>query len=115
MIRIIVYKSHKGIINGFKVTGHSGYGTQGNDIVCSAISALTQTALLGLIKVAKADVDYEMDEGYLSCRVKETESVIKGTMCYAIFETMYEGILNIKESYTKYIDIVEEEVQSCLR
>lgn len=115
MIKIIVYKSRKGKINGFKVTGHSGYSTHGSDIVCSAVSALTQTALLGLIKVAKADVDYEMDEGYLSCLVKEAESDTVRTMCYAILETMYEGILNIQESYTKYIDIVQEEVQSCSR
>lgn len=115
MIKIVVYKSREGIIDGFKVTGHSGYSTEGSDIVCSAVSALTQTALLGLLKVAKADVDYEIDEGYLCCKVRKTGSRAVSAMCYAILETMYEGILNIRESYAEYIDIVEEEVQSCSR
>jgi len=111
MIRIVIYKSHEGMINGFRVTGHSGYSAHGSDIVCSAISALTQTALLGLVEVAKADVDYEIDEGYLYCKVKGHQSDDMRTMCYAILETMHAGISNIRESYAQYIDIVYEEVQ----
>lgn len=115
MIKVKIYKSHEGKIYGYKITGHSGYSTQGSDIVCSAISAIAQTALLGLIKVAKADLDYKIDEGYLSCRIIGTETDTADIMCTAILETMYEGVSNIRQSYTKYIDIVEEEVQSCLR
>lgn len=110
MIKIIIYKSHEGKITGFKVTGHSGYNTHGKDIVCSAISALAQTAILGLLKVAEAEVGYKIDEGYLMCSLKDTESDRKCIMCEAILETMYEGLKNIRESYEKYIDIVEEEV-----
>ena len=110
MIKIIIYKAREGEIMGFKVTGHSGYGTQGKDIVCSAVSALAQTALLGLMKVAEADVDYKIDEGYLACSIKDAGSDRKRIMCEAILGTMYEGLKSIKESYIKHIDIVEEEV-----
>lgn len=110
MVKIIIYKAREGEITGFKLTGHSGYGTHGKDIVCSAVSALTQTALLGLLKVAEADVDYKIDEGYLACSIKDAESERKRIMCEAILGTMYEGLKSIKESYIKHIDIVEEEV-----
>lgn len=110
MIKIIICKSSKGTITGFKVTGHSGYNAYGKDIVCSAVSALAQTALLGLVKVAEAEVDYQIDEGCLVCSLKNAESDRKCIMSEAILETMYEGLKNIRESYEKYIDIVEEEV-----
>jgi len=110
LIKIIIYKAREGEITGFKVTGHSGYNTHGKDIVCSAVSALAQTALLGLLKVAGADVDYKIDEGYLMCSLTNADSDRKRIMCEAILETMYEGLKSIKESYEKHIDIVEEEV-----
>jgi uncharacterized protein YsxB (DUF464 family) len=110
MIKIIIYKAHKSEITGFKVTGHSGFNAHGKDIVCSAVSALAQTALLGLMKVAEVDVSYKIDEGFLTCNLNNPESGDKRIMCDAILETMYEGFKSIKESYIKYIDIVEEEV-----
>lgn len=110
MIKIVIYKAQEGNITGFKVTGHAGFDAYGKDIVCSAVSALAQTALLGLLKVAEADAAYEIDDGYLNCRLNQVESGRKRIMCDAILETMYEGLKNIRESYIKCIDIVEEEV-----
>ncbi|NLK35279.1 MAG: ribosomal-processing cysteine protease Prp [Gracilibacteraceae bacterium] len=46
MIKIVIYKAKEGRIKGFKISGHSGYGIRGTDIVCSAVSALGQTAIL---------------------------------------------------------------------
>ncbi len=110
MIKIIIYKAREGEITGFKITGHSGYDAHGKDIVCSAVSVLAQTTLLGLLKVAEVDVAYKIDEGYLTCNLNEEVSGARHIMCKAILETMYEGLKSIKESYMKYIDIVEEEV-----
>lgn len=110
MIRAVFYKTHAGEIKGFKLTGHSGYAARGRDIVCSAASVLAQTALLGLLKVAEAEVDYKIEDGYLECTLVNADSNKKLVMCEAILETTYEGLKSIKESYIKYIDIVEEEV-----
>jgi len=110
MIKAVIYKAHGGEVKGFKITGHSGYAAQGKDIVCSAVSVLAQTALLGLLKVAEAEVDYRLEEGYLECSLAGADSDRKRIMCEAILETMYEGLKSIRESYIKYIDIVEEEV-----
>jgi len=106
----VIYKTREGKITGFKISGHSGFGTHGKDIVCSAVSALGQTALLGLLKVAGAEVRYKIDEGHLDCSITDAGSDRKRIMCDAILETMYEGFKSIKESYKRHIDIVEEEV-----
>ncbi len=110
MIKIVIYKAREGEITGFKVTGHSGYAAHGKDIVCSAVSALAQTAILGLLKVAEADATYKIDEGYLVCNLINAGSDRKRIMCEAILGTMQAGLKNIQESYIKYVDIVEEEV-----
>ena len=33
------------MINGYKVSGHAGFAEEGMDIICSAVSALTQATL----------------------------------------------------------------------
>lgn len=41
--------THRGQwIVGFTASGHSDYADEGEDIVCAALSAITQTAMLGL-------------------------------------------------------------------
>ena len=40
---------HRGaLISGFSAKGHTGYAEEGEDIVCAAVSAITQTAAMGL-------------------------------------------------------------------
>ena len=36
--------NHDGRINGFSVSGHSGYAQEGSDIVCAAVSSAVQFA-----------------------------------------------------------------------
>ncbi len=110
MIKIVIYKTREGEIKGFKISGHSGYSTHGTDIVCSAVSALGQAALMGLLKVAEVEADYDVEDGYLACSITDTGSDRKRIMCKAILETMYEGLKGIRESYKRNIDMVEEEV-----
>jgi uncharacterized protein YsxB (DUF464 family) len=47
---------------GFRASGHTGYADRGADIVCAAVSALTEATLNGLLNVVKAPVRYERDE-----------------------------------------------------
>ena len=85
-------------INNFIVVGHAGYNP-GEDIVCSAISAITQTAILGLAKF-DIDIDLEEDDGFLSCKIKETNQVSDH-----ILETMVIGLEKIKKSYPDNLKI----------
>jgi uncharacterized protein YsxB (DUF464 family) len=44
--------------NSIHITGHAEYAEKGKDIVCSAVSAILQTAQLGLMQVAKQYPQY---------------------------------------------------------
>lgn len=56
---MITIKAEKksGLVS-IKVEGHANYDEHGKDIVCSAVSAITQTALLGLLAIAESYPDH---------------------------------------------------------
>ncbi len=79
---------HKGdCIVGFKAHGHSGYGEEGEDIVCAAVSAITQTALLGLQKYDPTTQSRiaEGDEPLLEVKLKnpshDSEVILRTMVC----------------------------------
>ena len=47
MTKIRLFFNGNDII-GFSAEGHTGFADRGEDIVCAAISVLTQTAVIGL-------------------------------------------------------------------
>jgi hypothetical protein len=94
-----------------KVNGHSG-GVKGEDIVCSAISALMQTALAGLIHYGKDDVISKMREGEMLIRIKENVSDTHREIFDIILSTLYLGLENIRRKYPEKIKIVVKSVPS---
>lgn len=95
-ITLVHDKEHR--ITGFRATGHSGYSEEGSDIVCAAVSALAQTALLGLMKYAPGQVEYQVDDGLLSVDISGDSP--QGQV---ILETMVLGFEQIVQQYGQYV------------
>lgn len=51
MVKILVSKSDGELTISMK--GHAGYAEHGQDIVCASVSAIIQTALLGLQAISE--------------------------------------------------------------
>ncbi|NLT18408.1 MAG: hypothetical protein BWX72_00754 [Firmicutes bacterium ADurb.Bin080] len=83
------------------VLGHSGYAKAGRDIVCAAVSAITQGAVVGLRKVLNESVTVKSSEGYLSFEVEDNERT------RIIILTMSEAIKDLIEQYPKHIKMEE--------
>lgn len=99
---IIKIVRNKNSIVEMEVKGHTNYAKQGQDIVCAAVSALTQTALLGLIKHLKLQIEYHVsDEGHLSFNLQGQEN----EQTDAILETMLYGLQEIAYAYSKHVRI----------
>jgi uncharacterized protein YsxB (DUF464 family) len=100
---------------GFTSSGHAGYGEAGEDIVCSAISALTQTCYLGLTSV----VGFREGEE-LSLSIDEQKGmscVLAGDTCgerldkaELLFMTMEAGLKSIQDAYRNSLKIRHREV-----
>lgn len=95
---------------GFKIKGHAGYAQSGSDIVCSAVSAVAQTALIGLIEVVGVKTDYSIDEsGKMDCMVTDSDSE-KQKQAQLLLKVMYAGLCSIQVNYGKYLRVSEREV-----
>ena len=98
MITISLQYDDQNQLCGFTTTGHADYSEAGSDIVCAAVSALSQTALLGLMQYASQDVPYEVNDGFLSVQVPkpcEASQIILGTMV--------AGLEQIVRQYGEYV------------
>lgn len=110
MISISVYRNSKKNVEQFIVTGHAYAADPGQDIVCAAVSVLTQTTVLGLHSIASIAIEYEIDNGYLKCKLPV--DLIEKELYDAklLINTMLLGLKNIQESYPKYVEIHDKEV-----
>ena len=87
--------------------GHTGYGIEGEDIVCAALSSVVQTALLGLLTIAKVNVVYKVDEaqGYLEILLPQNLSKDERHDCDVILNTMLCGVSDLREGFSDFINL----------
>lgn len=101
MIQIKILRSYSNSVTGFCINGHADMAPYGQDIVCAAVSALAQTALLGLTMYLNRDVSYDMEEGRLSVQLHAKPDA----QTDAVLETMILGLLEIEKLHSDYITI----------
>lgn len=109
MVKVKITRNKAKNITYFELDGHAGYAKSGDDIVCSAASALAQTTVQGLKMVADIDIKYDIKDGYLNCRLPKELTERQQLMSTAILETMFIGLKNIEQNYKKHIYVIENE------
>lgn len=95
---------------GFEAAGHTGYAEAGEDIVCAAVSAVTQTAVLGVTDLVGCSAAFEIEDGRLYFMIEKS---VKGDMlskAELILGTMLLGLRSIQEEYCDYLKLIEREV-----
>ncbi len=97
----------------FKIEGHAGYAEHGYDIVCSAVSFMSQTVILALNEVCKIDeesIHFKIDEGYLGLCLDFDLPKEKMDLSEIVMQTMITGFKSLIEAYPDYITLNIEEV-----
>ena len=102
-----VFSVKDGRIIRMECHGHTCYAEAGQDIVCAAVSAVLQTAALGVMNVAKARVQYSTNEakGYLSLALCEGLSPEQQHDAEVILRTALVGIEDIAAGYSQYVKV----------
>lgn len=85
--------------------GHTGYGVEGEDIVCAALSSVVQTAVLGLMGVAGINARVKRGDGMLSLELPENLSGEARHDADMILETMLLGVADLYEGYSDFIEL----------
>ena len=106
----IKIQKKNGAILGFIISGHSGYAEEGSDIVCSAISSLSQMVCVGLENVLNLKPTIEIDEkkAYLSCRLPKNLNknlFEKSQVLFEAFEKSVQLLLCGDKKLKKYINL----------
>lgn len=96
-----------GRIASIECDGHTGYGVQGEDIVCSAVSSIVQTAVLGVFSVAGVNADYRVNEerGWLKLTIPSGISSSQAHDVEVILNTLMLGIADLHESYSDFVEL----------
>lgn len=85
----------------FEISGHSGAGEEGFDIVCSAVSSAAYLVANTVLEVLKVKADAIVRDGYMKLTIpkanlSETKVLTDGLVLH---------LTELKEQYPQYIEI----------
>ena len=107
MTKIEIF-NHDGRINGFSVSGHSGYAEAGSDIVCAAVSAVVTMAEATINDVCGAKAKVRVKDGEDN-RVTLTlpASCDEEDTVQAVLAGMMMTLCSMRDDYPDYIEVLE--------
>lgn len=106
MTRVLVWRDPQGRLVGLRVTGHTGAGTRGNDLVCSAVSVLAQTAPNALEEILEIPpFPVQVSDGLLEFTLPEGLSEGQRDRADIILRTVLRGLKDIEIIYPKHLQI----------
>ena len=110
-IAVAFFRRPDGALTGYRVQGHAGYAEAGSDIVCAAVSALTQSTLNGLQSVLKVPVMFDIDDqaALLEARLTPEATEAQVAQAQILLRTLLEGLQAIERSYPRNVRIFFEE------
>ncbi|MGB9780080.1 ribosomal-processing cysteine protease Prp [Caldanaerobacter sp.] len=107
MIEVKVWRTPERGIYKFSIKGHAGYDEYGKDIVCAAVSAISQTAVLGIENIEGVKIRKKIEEGNLEVEIEQALKEIDRIKLQAILETMLLGLKDVAQGYSDYVKVEE--------
>ena len=101
MIRVKIERDPSGKIRGFAAKGHANAGPGGQDIVCAAVSVLTDSVFLGLDRHLRRQLEWRADNGDISVRLQDEPD----ELTEAILATLVLGLSEIQKIYPDKVRI----------
>jgi len=104
MIRVRIERDYTGRISGFEAKGHARADARarGKDIVCAAVSVLTDSVFLGLDQHLHRTMEWNAKHGDIFVRLKENPD----DLTEAILATMVLGLTEIQKIYPDKLRIL---------
>ena len=115
MTTITFYKTN-GIYYGFEEQGHTGFAESGDDILCSALSAMTMLIINTIEFSYASSVDYTIDEKTTDIRLiaksalpKYESDAKKQFAISGLIQAYFFQLMDLVEEYYDYLDVKEIE------
>ncbi|MBE6691906.1 MAG: ribosomal-processing cysteine protease Prp [Ruminococcaceae bacterium] len=87
----------------FSISGHSGYASEGSDIVCAAVSSMVMLTVNNITNSFSlpADVSVEEESATVTCCLKTDDE--RGVL---LITGLYNELCNLVDDYPKYIRVI---------
>ena len=82
------------------IKGHSGYASEGSDIVCASVSSICITTVNALLSIDEDCLEYIDNDGYLNIKIKKHNEIID-----KLISNMINLLKELEKDYKKYIEI----------
>ncbi|MBE6592342.1 MAG: ribosomal-processing cysteine protease Prp [Ruminococcaceae bacterium] len=111
MTKALFFRNGSGELEGFCIEGHSGLSTEGSDILCAAISSMTQLVVntvtedLGVKMCVTADDESAAVKAMLSG--KDDPSL---TAARALISGFYRELSVLQKAYPKNLSLREKSI-----
>ena len=116
----VVFFRNDGIFYGFQEQGHTGYGDEGFDILCAALSSMSMLIINSINVVFAGELDYTVDEGATEIAVQSKsalpefeEDERKRYAISGLFMSYYIQLNDLMEEYYDYlqVEVVDKEYE----
>ena len=116
----VVFFRNDGIFYGFREQGHTGYGEEGYDILCAALSSMSMLIINSVNVVFAGELDYTVDEGATEIMVQSKsalpefeEDERKRYAISGLFMSYYIQLNDLVEEYYDYlqVEVIDKEYE----
>ena len=112
----VTFLKRDGVYFGFEETGHTGYGDAGEDILCSALSAMTML-IVNTVEISYAStVDYEIDRSTTHISVKCPAALpgsgtedFKRYAIAGLFQGYFYQLTDLASEYYDFLEVEEKD------
>ena len=104
MIRVRFHTADDAIV-GFSLSGHAGWGANGQDIVCAAVSSAAYMTANTVTEILGATANITVDDGYMDVRLTD-----KIADCQDILSGFRLHLEALQEQYPKRVHLMNTEV-----
>ena len=115
MTTVVFYKAN-GYYYGFEEQGHTGYAESGDDILCSALSAMSMLIINAIEITYNSTVDYTVDEQTTNIRLiaksalpKYESDERKQFAISGLIQAYFYQFMDLVEDYYEFLDVKEIE------
>ncbi len=70
----VTFHSENNALTGFEISGHSGAGARGNDIVCAAVSSAAYMAANTIIEIIGISAEADVNDGKMKISIPREDA-----------------------------------------
>ena len=99
--------NHDGRINGFSVSGHSGYAEAGSDIICAAVTTAVRFAECTINNVLGNHANTKVDEKEPRITLTLPAACDDEDAVQDVLNGFILTMLSLRDDYPDYIEVME--------